>query len=75
MVKATNPKSNDKSRIKRAKSSLAKALKSTPAIVIVGGLVAVTALWVIGSSNCGGSLNFRLSLSINEFQLKKEACP
>ncbi|MEA5625838.1 hypothetical protein [Nostoc sp. UHCC 0251] len=46
--------------------------KST-AIIIVGGLVALGALWVVGSSNCGSSLDFNLLPSPN-VQVKKEAC-
>lgn len=46
--------------------------KST-AIIIVGGLVALASLWVVGSSNCGSSLDFNLLPSPN-IQVKKEAC-
>ena len=47
---------------------------TSTAITIVGGVVVLASLWVVGSSNCGGSLNLNLVPSLN-IQVKTEACP
>ena len=43
------------------------------AIIVVSGLVALAALWVIGSSKCGSTLDIKLLPSLN-VQVIKEAC-
>lgn len=47
---------------------------SSTAIIIVGGLVALASLWVVGTSECGGYLDFEMS-PLPNVQLKREACP
>jgi hypothetical protein len=43
-------------------------------IILVGGLVALASLLVVGTSNCGAYLDFKMSPWPN-VQLKREACP
>ena len=62
----------------RARITLGKTLIGTSLLVVsvvLGGLVGLYALSVVGSSDCGASVNFRSSPSSPlNFQLKKEAC-
>lgn len=64
--------------ITKAKNTVGKALEQTSPFAVIGGVVigavAICGLWVIGSTDCGGSLSFKSSPSSQEFQLKKEAC-
>jgi hypothetical protein len=43
------------------------------AIIIAGSLVALASLWVVGTSDCGAYLDFKMSPWPN-VQLKREAC-
>lgn len=65
----------------RATNTLGKALAQTPSIIYGGvfglavlGVVAIYGLSVIKSFNCGGSLSFKSSQSIQEFQFRRESC-
>ncbi len=44
------------------------------AIIILGGLVALASLLVVGTSNCGADLDFKMS-PWPSVQLKRGACP
>jgi hypothetical protein len=67
--------------ITRATNTLGKALAQTPPIIYAGvagltvlGMVAIYGLSVIKSFDCGGSLSFKSSQTIQEFQFQKESC-
>ncbi|MEA5516765.1 hypothetical protein [Nodularia sp. UHCC 0506] len=45
-----------------------------PDCIKVGGLVALASLLVIGTSECGAYLDFKMS-PLPTVQLKREACP
>jgi hypothetical protein len=64
--------------ITKARNAVKKTIGHSSSLVVLGSLslggVIIFGLWVIWSSECGGSLSYKSSPSSQEFLFKKESC-